>query len=258
MRLQKRETGGSPRKAFPRLTTFDEMLNVIRAAEVSETLKPLTIEPGDIFACFGSEAMSRFISIETSLLTWPFAPRGLKLSPSHVAIACPQFHPNHTRCYWFESTTMTHRKCVVAGRPVSGVQCHAVGDRLHDYLINGAVELYRLTPINALSPEAIMDMRSDLSWFIDREVGYEMAGAIFSGARIIRGIDKLTGWMQPRMESVFCSQLIAAELMSICRMNRDNPQRYNPGRLLRVLVGQGTYTRIRALTVADLPEVSLL
>lgn len=227
-----------------------------RAAESFDASDEIVIEPGDIFACYGSDFVSRFISVETSLLTWPLAPRGLRLSPSHVAIACPRFTPAQDRCFWFESTTMTRRKCLEAGRPISGVQCHQIGDRLKDYLIGGAVDLYRLTPINALCGHDVNDMRSDLiSWFIREAVSYDAASAVFSGATVLRTIDKLTGLLTPRMESVFCSQLIAAELMSLCRMNRDNPQRYNPGRLLRTLVQQGTYTRIRSFTRADLKYV---
>lgn len=203
--------------------------------------------------------MSRFISVETSLLTWPIAPSGLRYSPSHVAIACPRFFPVQDRCFWFESTTMTRRKCLESKRSVSGVQCHAIGDRLKDYLMAGAVDVYRLTPINALCGHDVNDMRSDLiSWFIREAVSYDAASAVFSGATVLRSLDKLVNWLTPRMESVFCSQLIAAELMSLCRMNRDNPQRYNPGRLLRTLVQQGTYTRIRSLTRDDLKEVRAL
>lgn len=219
----------------------------------------MNIEAGDIFACWGTDAVSRLIAIETSLLTWPFAPRGLKLSPSHVAIACPRFAPNHSRCYWFESTTLAHRECLEAGRPVCGVQVHAVGDRLQDYCGRGRVDLYRLTPINALTGQQMRDMRSDLlEWFVRKRIGYDMAGAVFSGTRVIRSIDKITGWLTPGMESVFCSQLIAAELMSLCRMNRDNPLRYNPGRLLRTLVQQGTYSRICSFTANDLDQVKAL
>lgn len=223
------------------------------------TQQPIEIEAGDIFACFGSDMLSRLISVETSLFTWPFAPRGLRLSPSHVAIACPRYAPNEERCWWVESTTLTGRPCVESKMQVSGVQVHAIGDRMADYLTAGRVDLYRMTPINRLTRDQIRDMRDDLiTWFIGEQVSYDMAGAVFSGARLARSIDKVTGWLTPRMESVFCSQLIAAELMSLCRMNRDNPQRYNPGRLLRTLVQQGTYTRIRSFTAADLEEVKCL
>lgn len=218
--------------------------------------EPLTIEPGDIFACFGADAVSRFISYETSLLSFPFAPAGLRLAPSHVAIACPRYEENSGQCFWFESTTMTHRPCLEAKRRVSGVQCHRIGDRLEDYLWEGRVDVYRLTPINALCGHAVNDMRDDLiSWFIREEVSYDVASAVFSGAVLMRSIDKLTGLMVPRFESVFCSQLIAAELMSLCRMNRDNPQRYTPGRLMRTLVSQGTYSRIRSLSEQDIEEI---
>lgn len=229
---------------------------MIRAADISTEMEPLTIKPGDIFACWGFEPLSRFISLETSLLTWPFAPSGLRLSPSHVAIACPRFAPHHSRCFWFESTTMTGRSCLERGHAVSGVQVHSVGLRAQDYLQQGRVDLYRLTPINELSSDQVGAMRFDLiSWFIRKGISYDAAFAVFSGARLIRTIDKLTGLLTPRMESVFCSQLIAAELMTIGLMNRDNPIRYNPGRLLRTLVRQGTYTRIRSFNSADLDEV---
>lgn len=228
-----------------------------RAAELSAD--EILIRPGDIFACFGADPLSRLISVETSLLSWPFAPRGLRLSPSHVAIACPRYFPYTDHCYWFESTTLTRRQCLEAGRPVTGVQVHAVGDRLQDYCERGRVDLYRLTPINALSKDQIEELRSDLvNWFIDNAISYDLAGAVFSGARVMRSVDKITGWMTPCHESVFCSQLIAALLMSLCRMNRDNPQRYNPGRLLRTLVQQGTYTRVRTFTAADLQEIAEL
>lgn len=214
------------------------------------------IEPGDIFACFGADPVSQLISWKTSLLSWPFAPRGLRLSPSHVAIACPRFHPFSDHCFWFESTTLTRRECLEAGRPVSGVQVHHVGDRLTDYCHEGRVDLYRLTPMNVLSADSILELRGDLvSWFISHGVSYDMAGAVFSATRIARTFDKFTGWMIPCHESVFCSQLIAALLMGLCRMNRDNPQRYNPGRLLRTLVQQGTYSRIRTFTADDLEEI---
>jgi hypothetical protein len=228
---------------------------VVRAVDISTEIT--LIEPGDIFACFGSDPMSRFISLETSLLTWPIAPAGLRLSPSHVAIACPRFAPDHSSCWWFESTTMSRRPCLESKTPVQGVQVHAVADRLRDYCQTGHVDLYRLTPINRLAADEIRNMRSDLiQWFIEERIGYDAAGAVFSGTRLIRSLDKLTGILVPRMESVFCSQLIAAELMSLGRMNRDNPQRYNPGRLLRVLVQQGTYTRIRSFGPQDLQELS--
>lgn len=227
-----------------------------RSAEIADASEEVVIEPGDIFACYGSDFVSRFISLETSAFTWLTAPRGLKVSPSHVAIACPRFTPHSDRCFWFESTTLTNRRCLEAGRKVSGVQCHPIGARMKDYLRGGRVDVYRLTPINALSGHAVNDMRADLiSWFIREAVSYDAAAAVFSGATLIRSIDKLTGWMTPRMESVFCSQLIAAELMSLCRMNRDNPQRYNPGRLLRTVVQQGTYSRVMSLTNADLLRV---
>jgi hypothetical protein len=55
--------------------------------------------PGDIAACFGTDLTGRAISWGTASL---FAPRGLKVAPSHVAICC-EFEE---RIVWVESTTL--------------------------------------------------------------------------------------------------------------------------------------------------------
>ena len=198
-------------------------------------------EPGDIFACWGTDAVSRFISIETSLLTWQFAPPRLRLSPSHVAMAVSS--GLRRECHWVESTTLARRTCLVRGERVSGCQVHHIEHRISDYLATGGrVHVYRLTPINRLSLDEMNDMRRDMvDWFVKQGIGYDAASAIFSGTRLIRLADKVLPFWESRSCSVFCSQLLAAELQSLGRMNRDDPERYNPGRLLRVLVRTGVY-----------------
>lgn len=200
-------------------------------------------QAGDIFACWGADWVSRFISAETSLLTWLTAPRGLRFSPSHVAIACPILLGDHV-CHWVESTTLTRRTCLINHERVSGCQVHKIEHRMSDYLSGGGcVDVYRLTPINQLSPDETDDMRRDLvDWFVREGVGYDAASAIFSGTRVARVIDKVLPFWDSRAHRVFCSQLLAAELQALGRMNRDDPERYNPGRLLRTLVRQGVYS----------------
>lgn len=200
-----------------------------------------TPEPGDIFACFGVDAISRFISAQTAL---PWAPRGLRLGPSHVAIASQVVELRDRGLCWVESTSLSRRSCLVRGERVMGCQVHSIEARLSDYVdAGGRVDMYRLTPINALKSEAVRELAQDLSWYVQKRFNYDTGSAIFSGTHLLRLADKAFSFWLPSPDSVFCSQLLAAELQSLGLMNRDNPQRYNPGRLVRKLVAQGVYYR---------------
>ena len=199
---------------------------------------------GDIFCCWSKDAISALISVVTCSL---LAPAGLRVGPSHVAIACPLKESNDPNV-WFESTSLCQRPCLVRGRRVSGCQVHPIADRAADYLRSGgAVEVYRLTPINVLTHEAALDLARDLRWFVDAEFEYDAASAVFSGTRILKSIDFVLPFWRARRSSVFCSQMIAAELQAEGLMNRDQPQRYSPGRLMRQLVRQGVYFRSDSL-----------
>jgi len=193
--------------------------------------------PGDIWACYGANTLSKLISWKTCT---PFAPRGLRLGPSHVAICCGT--PESP--YWVESTTLSHRVCQWTNRAEpKGCQLHRPDDRLEDYVrFGGHVDLYRLTPIDSLSePETTLLNRILLEHFVACGVGYDYGGAAISGTRVL----KLSRLFRSRMESVFCSELIAAVLMRLGRMNRANPTKFNPGSLVRRLVRTGTYSYVR-------------
>ncbi len=205
--------------------------------------------PGDIFACWGTDWISRGITFQTSCFTWPIAPRGLKWSPSHVAIACPG-NPLHLndRCIWVESTTLSRRDCIINRKRVSGCQAHTITSRLSDYVNNGGrVDVYRLTPMNQLQSSESDQLRKNLIQLVRDGVEYDMASALFSGTRLIRALDKIIPFWDAKRHRVFCSQLIAGVLQANCRMNRDDPERYNPGRLLRMLVRQGVYRLHRTI-----------
>jgi len=202
--------------------------------------------PADVFACWGADWMSKGISLETSLTSWLTAPAGLKWSPSHVAIACTRYAPDHDRTYWFESTSMARRLCLEAGRVVHGVQVHTIEDRIADYLRpGGRVVQYRLTDIDALDALEQANLRRILySWVGDETkpaASYDTTGAAFSGLRVLPYLP----CSRADIESLFCSELVAAVLQRCCLMNRSNPARFNPGRLLRTLVRQGTYKHLR-------------
>lgn len=204
-----------------------------------------TAQAGDIFACYGADWLSRFISLQT---VNPLSPRGLRLGPSHVAIAAQV--TGEVDCHWVESTSLARRACFVRNEVVRGCQVHPIGERVSDYVdAGGSVEVYRLHPINELVPGSAIELARDLRWFVRQGVGYDFASAIFSGTHILRVTDALLSFWRPAADSVFCSQLLAAELQSLGLMNRQQPQRYTPGRLVRELVAQGVYFRAGSLAV---------
>ena len=195
----------------------------------------VAFQPGDIVACFGTDVGSRAISIATASLR---GPSGLFWGPSHAAILCP----HAGELLWVESTTFCRRPCRVQGRVTSGVQAHAPRWRIADYLeAGGRVDLYRLAGIESLSlAEADLLSRILIRHFVARGIDYDLAGALLSGTRVLSWTHLFPG---ADLNHLFCSELIAAVLMRLGRMARDNPSRFHPARLLRQLVRCGTYRR---------------
>lgn len=199
-------------------------------------------EAGDVFACWGADWISRAISLETSSFR---GPRGVRWAPSHVAIACPRWFPkHHTHCYWWESTSLINRPCLEADRPVNGCQVHMIDSRLRDYCFaGGSVTVYRLTEFDRLTDSEVSQLRSLLGLCIGDEadktepVRYDTAGALCSGTRIVR---RFTVWAN-QLDSLFCSELIAALLQRLGRLCRENPSSFTPAQLLRRLLTEGTY-----------------
>lgn len=193
-------------------------------------------QPGDLAACYGSDAASRLISLGTSSL---LAPAGLRWAPSHVAILCT--HGDER--LWVESTTLAPRPCRLQQRCVSGVQAHLPAARIADYCqTGGRVDLYRLVAIESLSrDEDRLLTRILLVHFIGNSLPYDLAGALLSGTRLFQ-----RSRLFPRadLRQLFCSELAAAVLMRLGRLGRDNPTRFHPARLLRTLVRHGTYRRV--------------
>lgn len=192
-------------------------------------------QPGDILACFGSEAVSRAISWGTFC---PVAPRGLRLAPSHVSIVAEWMG----RPCVFESTTLANRECLIRRRVVSGVQCHRPDLRVWDYAHRGGrVDVYRLTHWNALSKREAFDLSEMLRQMTVEGLTYDTSGALLSGTRVFQ----LSRFFPAAdLESLFCSELVAFSLMRLNRLCRTNPTRFNPGRLCRRLVSEGTYRKV--------------
>jgi hypothetical protein len=193
-------------------------------------------QPGDIAACFGTDWISRMIRVAT----WsPFGPPGLRLGPSHVAM----ISESEQGPVWVESTTLCQHPCLVRGQPVSGCQAHEPHLRIGDYVnAGGTVEVYRLAPIHQLGREEQLLLRRILfRHFLWDPVGYDVRGAILSGTRAMRWLGLLPG---ADLHSLFCSELVAALLMRLGRLNHANPTGYSPARLLRELVHLGKYQRV--------------
>ncbi len=203
-----------------------------------------TPQSGDVFACWGTDWISRAISVETSSV---FGPRSMRVGPSHVAIACPRWFPkNHLENFWWESTTLTHRHCLESEKAVSGCQVHRIRDRIADYVAaGGRVQVYRLTQFDALSEHDTITLRALLGQCVGdsedpqrKPITYDTAGALCSGTRIVK---RLTFWRN-QMDALFCSELLAAVLQRLGRLCRQNPSEFTPAQLMRQLIGQGTYT----------------
>lgn len=198
-----------------------------------EPKRTLTFQPGDLVACYGRDLPSRFI---TGITASPFGQRGLRFGPSHIAILAKHCE----RDVWIESTTLCRHPCEVQRKPVAGVQAHVPFDRIADYTsTGGSVVLYRLVGLNKLSQsESALLTSIVLRHLLGRARPYDLRGALLSGTRVLRYLPGA------KLEELFCSELVAALLMRLGRMNHSNPARYHPARLLRELVRHGIYRSV--------------
>lgn len=193
----------------------------------------MTFMPGDILACYGRDSVSLGISAVTSTL---FAPRGLRWSPSHVGIVCEY----QSRELLIESTTLVNQKCAILDKCVSGLQSHCPTSRVQDYVTaGGSVAVLRLTRGNLLTQDESRRLSEICESWIREEVPYDMVGAALSGTRVYQS---LRIFPAADISALFCSEFLAYVMQSLCRMNRSNPSRYNPGRLVRELVKTGVYS----------------
>jgi len=199
----------------------------------------MKFQPGDIAACHGADWTGQVIRWGTASL---FPPGILRVGPSHVALMCCW----REEMIWTESTTLCESPCLIRGIPVAGAQAHRPEERIADYGRSGGwVDIYRLTHFNRLTPEeSRLLTRLVLDEFIDPGISYDMGGAILSGTRVFQYSRFFPG---ANLEQLFCSELVAAVVMRLNRMNHANPSRYHPARLLRELVRTGKYERVAVL-----------
>lgn len=201
--------------------------------------------PGDIAACYGRDPISQLIRLATCS-PW----RSPRVGPSHVAILCPAAiqpatpqgeRQQPTKLLWVESTTRCPTPCLMQERRAQGVQVQRIEDRLGQYRATaGRVDLYRLSPLWELDREE--QFRLTMTLLSHVGLAYDLRGAIRSGTRLYA---RLPIFPPACLESLFCSELLAAVLMRLGRLNHANPTRYNPARLLRELLATGKYHYVR-------------
>ncbi|QDT30920.1 hypothetical protein Mal48_01940 [Thalassoglobus polymorphus] len=191
---------------------------------------------GDLLACYGADKASRAISAVTSSL---ISPAGLRFPPSHVGIIVPLHGMS-----LLESTTMSGRECLHAGEEVSGIQLAKAWDRVRDYCHSGGrVDVYELTPGNTLSKAETAWLAEVAGYLLKDRAEYDYIGAGFSGTRILSALRLFNA----KTDRLFCSELCSYLLQSLGRLNRRNPSRHSPARLLRELVRTGVYRKRVAL-----------
>lgn len=209
----------------------------------------MDLKAGDIAACYGTDRPARLIQWETVSL---LAPPGLRLGPSHVAIIAATkalARGNRSQLVWCESTTLCDHPCLFRGRPVSGIQAHWPEQRIADYVdAGGRVAIYRLRPFDILLPSESRYLMQQLHGLLHQRIDYDYRGAAISGTRLYKWL----GHLAADEQTLFCSELIAALLQRLGRMNRSNPTRFNPASLLRELVRTGVYA-LHATHTADTP-----
>lgn len=197
----------------------------------------MNLNPGDLLACHGTD----FTSVGIKLATChPFAPRGLRWGPSHVGIIVNSPKGTLPWLMCVESTTLRSGKCLILGKHVSGLQASSPADRIDDYTgAGGWVDVYRLTRGNELTKNEKNWLQETCLKWIGDGAGYDYGGAGFSGTRVLSLLRHGTA----NTRQLFCSEFVAYLLQSLCRMNRSNPGKYNPSRLLIELVRTGVYYR---------------
>ncbi|QDU39676.1 hypothetical protein Mal4_40220 [Maioricimonas rarisocia] len=226
-------------KRDPRSGQLHEVTSVAALCEPDA----VPLQPLDIAACHGTGWTARAIRYGTASL---LAPPRLRLGPSHVALMCEY----HGRMLWIESTTLAPRPCAILGGFIEGCQGHLPELRILDYLeAGGRVDVYRLAPIQTLS-QAESELLTTIlvRHFVGQRVTYDLGGALISGTRLLKRTSLLPA---ADLNELFCSELVAAVLMRLGRMNHDNPTRYHPAGLLRELVRQGTYRFERSFVASS-------
>lgn len=150
-------------------------------------------------------------------------------SVSHVGIVSD--HAGRLALY--ESTTLAagSQPCVVAGKPVKGVQVHWVEE-----IASRPGKIWHYPIAQPLDEKE----RRRLKIFLVSQLGktYDYKGALASGPRLIRWASWL--FKDESLSSIFCSELCAAAYHRLLRFDIRSASVYNPNNLCRRLLRRGS------------------
>lgn len=194
-----------------------------------ETIPMVRLEPGDVVACWGTDWLSRRISLITSIMG------GCRYwAPSHVAI----IGTYNGQTAWYESTTQCLHPCLCCGElSKSGLQVHPPHYRLNDYLHSGGkVRVYRPSDFDALCLD-IDKLNELLRLALEKHLTYSYKGAAISGTNFLRRSRFIP---DVDYKDVFCSEFVSLILRTLGLMDRGDI-RINPGAMIRQLTFPGTY-----------------
>ena len=183
------------------------------------------LEPEIDFAPGGLLGFSAY-SLEGALInlgTWGVPCFG----HSHVAILAD--HPLLNELLVWESSSRSRLPCLLQERDVSGVQAH----RIEEWIAadRGRYWYYPLgVPLFGSQPR-------DLTDWLDHEIGrqYDSIGAF--RARDFTCIERWLG--RENLETLFCSELVAAAWRQIGVWHTGNASRWSPNRLIRTALEVG-------------------
>jgi len=189
---------------------------------------PDEIKAGDIIGFSGDSWISTLVNIATYGV--PF------LGLSHVGI---MGHADDGRLMLFESTQLDDLPCEITGEVFLGTQAHQLEHVVSVY--KGKVWHYpAFRALYASEDERLTD-------FLMRTLHapYDKMGAFRSAGVGLSWVESLLH--RDNLNSIFCSELVAAAYACIGLWATDNVSRWNPNRLARRLRSAGVLRKPRRL-----------
>jgi hypothetical protein len=174
------------------------------------------IKAGDLIAFSGNSFISDLVNIATyGLPRWGI---------SHVGI---MGEAADGRLLLFESTTLDGLPCEIAGLPFNGTQAHTLDAVIKSY--QGKIWHY------PLYRELYESEKKRLTQFLMETIHtpYDELGAMRSAGIGLSYIESL--FRQQDLNSIYCSEWLAAAYANIGIMPTDNASRWNPNHLVRHL-----------------------
>jgi hypothetical protein len=191
----------------------------------------MDIRAGDVIAFSGDGGISFVVNILSYGVPW--------VSISHLGI----MGEHEGELLIFESTTLSNIPCAIQGESIEGVQAVRLKDRVEKY--DGKVFHYPLVD------QLFGGGKRKLSQFLHDQIGkpYDLIGALRAGG-------KIWAWLEAQLREedlnfLFCSELVAASLRHIGRLETDSASRWNPNQLVRHGLKENILHKPRRLTCED-------